>query len=95
MTEKEIGVDFLELVGIDPFNIDDPDELRAHIDKLARASIPKEPKTKSTTKRITKIEVTDEKLQIEADKLGLSLEEMKLILAKARRAMKITAGRGN
>ena len=88
------GIDFLELVGIDPFSIDNPDELRAYIDKLARATVPKEAATKTTSKRITKVEIGDEQLQAVADKLGLSLEEIKLILAKARRAMKTTAGKG-
>jgi len=91
----ETGVDFWDLVNIEPYDINDPEQLRLHIERLAKAPVPKTAPVKGQSKRIRPVELSDEELQAAADELGVSLDEMKLTLAKAKRAMKITSGRGD
>ena len=81
------GLDFLELVSMDPFDIHDRAQLTAYIEKLSTAPVPRETKA-AASKGVRVPDLADEDLQKIADAQGKSLDEIKLLLSKVTRSIK-------
>jgi hypothetical protein len=86
---KEIN--FFELVLKDPMELENVEAASAHLEALRKARVPQEaPKTQKA--KIKTPEVTDEMVEKFAEKQGISVEEARLAMAQAIRALKSVGG---